>query len=56
MIAHRLKTIMSSDKIMVIDDGKISEMDKPSILMKKTDSQFYSLWEKYNSDNQEVED
>ena len=28
-IAHKIKTIMGSDKILVIDNGKIVEYDSP---------------------------
>jgi ATP-binding cassette, subfamily C (CFTR/MRP), member 1 len=34
-IAHRINTIMDSDYILVMDDGKAVEFDTPSNLMKK---------------------
>jgi len=42
-IAHRLKTIMDSDKILVLDNGFVKELDSPENLLKNTSSIFYSL-------------
>ena len=33
-IAHRINTIIESDKILVMKDGKNVEFDKPSILLR----------------------
>merc|ERR1712226_1612208 len=42
-IAHRLQTIIKSDKVMVISYGKVAEFDKPKKLMKNPKSHFTKL-------------
>nr|XP_054770933.1 ATP-binding cassette sub-family C member 12-like [Lytechinus pictus] len=44
-IAHRLNTIVDSHRILVMDDGKIAEFDRPSALMNKPNSIFKSMME-----------
>ncbi|KAH8832602.1 P-loop containing nucleoside triphosphate hydrolase protein [Flagelloscypha sp. PMI_526] len=42
-IAHRLNTIMDSDRVLVMDAGCVSELDTPSNLLANEQSMFYSL-------------
>ncbi|AAS54536.2 AGR047Wp [Eremothecium gossypii ATCC 10895] len=43
-IAHRINTIMDSDKIVVLDKGTVAEFDTPeNLLKKKEESIFYTL-------------
>ena len=42
-IAHRLNTIMDSHKVVVMDDGYVTEFDSPHNLLQTQDSVFLSM-------------
>ena len=43
-IAHRLKTVMDYDRILVLDNGQIAEFDTPSALLNKSGGLFRSMY------------
>nr|MBP9711277.1 ABC transporter ATP-binding protein [Candidatus Paceibacterota bacterium] len=43
IIAHRLTTVMETDKIIVVDKGNIAEEGAPQELLKDENSYFYRL-------------
>lgn len=47
-IAHRIKTIINYDKILVLDNGEMEEFDSPKNLLKNNFSAFYNLHKKSN--------
>ena len=44
IIAHRLSTITNSDKIVIVDEGRVAEEGSPDILLKNKDSHFSKLY------------
>ena len=42
-IAHRLNTIMDSNRVMVLDQGKIIEFDSPQNLLSNSESHFFGM-------------
>lgn len=42
-IAHRLNTILDADRIIVLEQGKISEFGTPQDLLANTESIFYGM-------------
>lgn len=39
-VAHRLNTIMDSDRVLVMEDGRVVEYDEPFLLLQKKDGHF----------------
>jgi len=44
-VAHRLRTIIDSDRVLVLSEGRLVELDSPATLLKQSDSVFASLVE-----------
>ncbi|ORX35410.1 putative metal resistance protein ycf1 [Kockovaella imperatae] len=42
-IAHRINTIMDSDRVLVMSNGKVAEYDSPDVLLQNPDSIFQSM-------------
>jgi len=54
-IAHRLRTIISYDRILVLDAGNIAEFDTPLTLFHRPESVFHGLCEKSNITSADIE-
>lgn len=44
IVAHRLSTIEDSDRLVVLEDGRIVEEGEPGQLLKNKDSHFYKMY------------
>ena len=47
-IAHRVKSIMDSDRVLVMNEGRVVEFDSPSNLLQNPRSHFYALVHGHN--------
>ena len=47
-IAHRLNTIMDYDKVLVMDQGRVVEFDKPEVLLQNNNGYFCRLVQTQN--------
>lgn len=48
-IAHRLDTVMDSDKILVMDNGQVIEYDHPFVLLENNDSHLSKMIKQTNN-------
>lgn len=42
-IAHRLRTVIDYNRVMLLEDGRIAEFDTPTNLLANRNSKFYAL-------------
>lgn len=54
-IAHRLNTIIKSDKVLVLSHGEVKEFDTPAELMKNPESEFSHLLKELDKKKKEAE-
>ena len=49
MIAHRLKTVVNFDKVVVLQDGRVVEFESPRKLLEKEGGVFSGMWKAQES-------
>lgn len=55
-IAHRLNTILDSDRVLVMDDGRVAEFDTPENLLQTDGSLFKAMIDKSRAVKGEIQD
>ena len=56
-IAHRINTVVGSDRILVLSKGEIQEFDRPDVLLNRETSHFAKLYKesgKMKEDEEEL--
>ena len=55
-IAHRLNTIIKSNKVLVLQQGEVLEYDSPNVLMENPNSHFSGLLKELKQKKNEGEE
>jgi ABC-type multidrug transport system fused ATPase/permease subunit len=42
-VAHRIHTVLDSDRVLVLDSGRVAEFDSPKVLLQDPNSQLYQM-------------
>lgn len=50
IVAHRIKTIVDCDRVLVFDHGRLAEVGAPQELLRNAASMFHSLANSSSSD------
>lgn len=43
-VTHRLRTVLTFDKVLILENGSVAEFDSPNLLLEKN-SIFKALWD-----------
>jgi ABC-type multidrug transport system fused ATPase/permease subunit len=54
-IAHRLNTIYDSDRVLVMDSGRVIEYDAPQTLLSNERGSFRALWDQFQEAYKQVQ-